>query len=160
MYRTGFGYDSHRFAENRPLMLGGVRVEYSLGLAGHSDADVLLHAVTDAILGAAGLCDIGELFPDNDPANKNVSSDRFLLKALELAREKGYAVVNCDCTILAEVPKLGPVKLAICENLSSLMGVSTDDVSVKAKTNETMGAIGRKEGIAAMVSVLLKKSDK
>ncbi len=159
MYRTGFGYDSHRFAPDRKLILGGVEIPSALGLAGHSDADAVLHAITDAILGAIGQSDIGQHFPDTDPAWKNADSTLFLSKALQLASDKGFAIVNCDVTILAETPKLGTHKEAIKLRIADLLGKCSDDVAVKAKTNETMGFVGRGEGIAVMASVLLAKTD-
>jgi 2-C-methyl-D-erythritol 2,4-cyclodiphosphate synthase len=156
MARIGFGYDSHRFAPDRPLVLGGVVIDYEQGLAGHSDADVVLHALTDAILGAIAAGDIGQQFPDTDPRWKGADSTRFLTHAVELAMEQGLAVANADITILAEAPKLGPAKKHIADRIGGLLNVSTDCVSVKAKTGEGMDAVGRGEGIAAMAAVLLE----
>ena len=153
MDRIGFGYDSHRFAGDRPLVLGSCQIEYARGLAGHSDADVLLHAITDAILGAIGEDDIGQIFPDTDPANAGADSAIFVRHAIDLARQKGFRVGNCDVTVIAELPKLGPHKKAIRENVVELLGVGEDAVSIKATTNEGMGAVGRGEGIVVMAVV-------
>jgi 2-C-methyl-D-erythritol 2,4-cyclodiphosphate synthase len=155
MNRIGFGYDSHRFEEGRPLILGGVAIDHPQGLAAHSDGDAVLHAVTDAILGAVAAGDIGEHFPNTDPANANADSARFVAHAVELAAEQGYLVVNCDVTVIAEAPKLGEHKQAMREAIAHLLGVCATRVAVKAKTNEQMGAIGRGEGIAAMAAVML-----
>ena len=155
MLRIGLGYDSHRFAVGRPLVLGGVRIEHEQGLAGHSDADAVLHAVTDAILGALAAGDVGEVFPDSDPRWADVDSAVFVAEAMRLAAEQGCKVVNCDVTVLAEAPRLGPYKRRMAERIAELLGVAPEAVSVKAKTNERMGAIGRREGVAAMAAVLL-----
>ena len=155
MNRIGFGYDSHRFEDGRPLILGGVRINHPQGLAAHSNGDAVLHAVTDAILGAIAADDIGEHFPNTDPANTNADSARFVRHAVELAATNGYLVVNCDITIIAEAPKLGEHKLAMREAIAHLLGVCVTNVAVKAKTNEQMGPIGRGEGIAAMAAVML-----
>jgi 2-C-methyl-D-erythritol 2,4-cyclodiphosphate synthase len=160
MIRVGMGYDSHRFDPARPLMLGGVRVPDSAGLAGHSDADVLLHAVIDAMLGAAGLGDIGEQFPDSDPALAGADSAGLMSRAREMLSRAGWRVVNCDVTVLAERPRLSPHKPAIRRRLAELLGVGESAVAVKAKTNEAMGAIGRGEGIAAMAAVLLESMNR
>lgn len=149
------GYDSHRFVAGRPLTLGGVRLDYDKGLAGHSDADALLHAVTDAVLGALGAGDIGEHFPDTDPQHENADSTGFLTAAVRLAAERGWRVVNCDATVLAEAPRLGPHKQAIRSRLAKLLDLGERDVSVKAKTGEGMGPVGRGEGIVCMAVVLL-----
>ncbi len=155
MTKVGFGYDSHRFAPNRPLVLGGERIEAPAGLAGHSDADVVLHAVIDALLGAAGLEDIGTQFPDTDPAYDGADSAGLTRRTMELVREAGFSVVNCDVTVLAEEPKLAAHKPAMRRNIAGLLGVEPAEVCIKAKTNEGMGAIGRGEGIATMAVVLL-----
>ena len=155
MDRIGFGYDSHRFAGDCPLILGGCQVRRPRGLAGHSDADVLLHAVTDAILGAIGADDIGQFFPDDDPQFAGARSSIFVRHAIELAGRKGYRVGNCDVTVIAEQPKLGPHKKVIRENLAELLGVADGDVAVKATTNEGMGPVGRGEGIVVMAVVLM-----
>lgn len=156
-FRVGQGYDSHRLVEGRPLILGGVKIPFELGLDGHSDADVLLHAVTDAVLGAAALGDIGQHFPPSDPKWKGADS-RVLLKAVAaLAGQKGWTVVNCDATIVAERPKIGPHMPAIRASLAEVLGVSEEVVNVKAKTNEKMDAVGRMEGMMAQAVVLMSR---
>ncbi len=153
--RTGIGYDVHRTVEGRPLMLGGVRVPCAFGLAGHSDADVVLHAVCDALLGAAGLGDIGELFPDTDPAYEDIASRHLLADVLTRVRSAGYSVGNVDVIIHAERPKLGEHKSRIKASLAELLELSPDAVGVKATTSEGLGAIGRGEAIACWATVLL-----
>ena len=153
--RVGIGYDIHRLEAGRRLLLGGVEVPHSAGLSGHSDADVVLHAVTDALLGAAGLPDIGELFPDSDPAYRGADSRRLLAEVMAQVRPRGLAVGNLDVIVHAEAPKLGPYKQQIAESIAKLVGARVDDVSIKAKTNEGLGAIGRQEAIACTVVVLL-----
>jgi 2-C-methyl-D-erythritol 2,4-cyclodiphosphate synthase len=155
--RVGIGHDTHRLAAGRPLILGGVPIEHARGLVGHSDADVVLHAVTDALLGAAGLGDIGDAFPDTDPANKNADSRRFLKDALERLNQAGYRVVNLDVIIFAQEPKLGPVKGRIRQNLAGLLGLSEVAVNIKAKTGESVGHIGRAEAIACQAVALIGK---
>jgi len=155
MEKVGLGYDSHRFAAGRPLVLGGVGIEHDRGLAGHSDADAVLHALTDAVLGAIGAADIGEQFPDSDPRWAGADSSRFLAHAVRLAAEKGYRAVNADVTILAESPRLSAYKDKMRARIAELLGVGIEDVAVKAKTNEGMGLVGRGEGIAALAAVLL-----
>lgn len=147
--RTGMGFDVHAFAGEGPIMLGGVPVPHSRGLAGHSDADVVLHAITDALLGAAGLGDIGEHFPPSDPQWKGAPSDRFLRHALELLEARGAIVDHVDCTIIAEEPKIGPHRSAMRERIAEIAGLATTQVSVKATTTEGLGFTGRREGIAA-----------
>src|SRR3954453_21865633 len=132
--RVGIGHDTHRLIEGRPLILGGVRVEHPRGLAGHSDADVVLHAVTDALLGAAGLGDIGDLYPDTDPAWKDADSRLFLEETLARLNRTGWRVINIDVIIFAQEPRLGPIKAAIRARLAELLGVDADCVNVKAKT--------------------------
>ena len=150
MVRVGIGYDSHRFAEGRPLILAGQRIPHSLGLAGHSDADAVAHAIIDALLGAAGAGDIGALFPDTDPAWQDADSMRLLdLTRLRLATG-GYRPVQIDVTIILERPKLGPYKVAMADAIRQGLGLREGSVSIKAKTNEGMGFIGRGEGIAVM----------
>jgi len=156
-YRVGLGHDTHRLGPDRVLILGGVRVEHDRGLVGHSDADVLLHAVTDALLGAAALGDIGELFPDTDPANKDLDSRIFLNAALERVRRLGWEPVNLDCTLFAQRPKLSAYKPAIALHLSQLLGLPRDCVNVKAKTGEKVGPIGREEAMQADAIVLLRR---
>lgn len=158
LIRIGSGHDTHRLGEGRPLILGGVHVPHSRGLIGHSDADVVLHAVTDALLGSLALGDIGDLFPDTDPAHKGADSSRFLLEALKQVNQAGWQPVNLDVTIFAQEPKLGPAKLAIRQNLSRLLQLALDTVSVKAKTGEHVGHIGRGEAIGCHAVVLVEKS--
>ena len=153
--RVGIGHDTHRLAEGRPLLLGGVRVEHARGLVGHSDADVVLHAVTDALLGAAGLGDIGDAYPDTDPAWRGADSALFLRETLARLNRAGWRVVNVDVIVFAQEPKLGPVKGAIRDNLARLLGVEA--VNVKAKTGEKVGHIGRAEAIACQAIVLIDK---
>lgn len=155
MQRIGLGFDSHRFAPGRPLVLGGVRIPSDQGLAGHSDGDAVLHALTDAILGALAAGDIGEHFPDTDPRWAGADSRTFLAEALHLARERKMRVVNCDVTVVTERPRLSPHKGAIAARIAELLAAPADCVSVKAKTGEQMGAIGRGEGLAALAIVLL-----
>lgn len=155
--RVGSGHDTHRIVEGRPLILGGVHIKFRMGLAGHSDADVVLHALTDALLGAAGLGDIGELFPDNDPANKDRDSAEFLAAARGLLAVEEWEVANVDCTIFAQEPKLGPHKEEIRGNLAALLHIDVERVNVKAKTGEGVGHIGRGEAIGAHVVVLIQK---
>jgi len=153
--RVGSGHDTHRLVEGRPLFLGGVRIEHSRGLDGHSDADVVLHAVTDALLGAAGLGDIGDLFPDTDPQWKDVDSTCFLKAAIVMLED--WNVGNLDVTIFAQEPKLGPAKDAIKARLAELLGIPPERVNVKAKTGEHVGHIGRGEAIGCHAVVLLEK---
>ncbi|NLK48591.1 MAG: 2-C-methyl-D-erythritol 2,4-cyclodiphosphate synthase [Bacteroidales bacterium] len=153
--RVGFGYDVHQFAPSRELWLGGVQIDCHLGLAGHSDADVLIHALCDALLGAANLRDIGYHFPDTAAEYKNIDSKLLLKKTMQLLRSKGWELGNADCTICAEVPKLNPHIPAMQNTLSEIMAVSPDQISIKATTSEKMGFVGRREGIAAYVVVLV-----
>ncbi|MFT4177599.1 MAG: 2-C-methyl-D-erythritol 2,4-cyclodiphosphate synthase [Luteolibacter sp.] len=147
---TGIGYDVHQFAENRPLVLGGVTIPHTHGLAGHSDADVLSHAVADAVLGAMGQPDIGFFFPPGDPACKDIDSLKILEKCRELAKEHGFELVNVDSTLIAEAPKILPHREAMREKIAAALGLPVKRVGIKATTNETMGFVGRKEGIAAL----------
>ncbi len=156
-FRVGFGYDSHRFAPDRTLVIGGIVIPYELGLAAHSDGDVLIHAVCDALLGAAGLRDIGTYFPDNDPTWKNVDSIKLLAKVVDLVTEKGWKVNNLDCTLILEKPKMKPHVEQIINRLAELLHIEIDRVAVKAKTNEKMGFTGAGEGIAATAAVSLVK---
>lgn len=146
----GIGYDVHRFAEGRPLILGGVRIEHTHGLDGHSDADVLCHALADAVLGALGQPDIGYFFPPGDPACKDIASLKILEKCRELAEAGGWSIVNVDATLVAEAPKILPHREAMRANIGAALGIPPERVGIKATTNETMGFVGRKEGIAAM----------
>lgn len=148
--RTGVGYDSHRFDETRPLVLGGVSIPDAPGLKGHSDGDAVAHAITDAILGAAGLGDIGALFPDTDPAYEGADSIELLASAVRRLREGGFRVVNVDATVIAERPRISPHADAMRERLGRALGTGSGGVSVKGKSNEGMGWIGRGEGLAAI----------
>ena len=154
--RIGYGYDVHRLVEGRKLMLGGVHVPFERGLDGHSDADVLLHAVSDAILGALALGDIGVHFPDTDSRFKDISSLELLRKVVKLAKEKGYAVGNIDVSLVAERPKVAAYTAKMRENIAHVSGIPSDRVSIKATTTEGLGPIGRSEGIAAHAVVLMK----
>jgi 2-C-methyl-D-erythritol 4-phosphate cytidylyltransferase/2-C-methyl-D-erythritol 2,4-cyclodiphosphate synthase len=147
--RTGMGFDVHAFAGEGPVMLGGIAVPHSRGLAGHSDADVVLHAITDALLGAGGLGDIGEHFPPSDPTWRGMSSDRFLVHAAELLRARGAIIDHVDCTIIAEEPKVGPHRSAMRLKIAEILGLAPAQVSIKATTTEGLGFTGRREGIAA-----------
>ncbi len=153
--RVGLGYDLHRLVEGRPLMLGGLRIPYARGLLGHSDADVVLHALCDALLGALGQPDIGELFPDQDPRWQGTDSQRFVTEALRRVLAAGYEVGNVDLVIHAQEPKLGPYKAQIRESIAELLGLTADAVGVKATTNEGLDAIGRGEAIACWAAVLI-----
>ncbi|MBZ0205273.1 MAG: 2-C-methyl-D-erythritol 2,4-cyclodiphosphate synthase [Flavobacteriales bacterium] len=155
--RTGFGYDSHRLVTGRPFLLGGIEVPHDKGGMGHSDADVLLHAITDALLGAVALGDIGLHFPDTDPAWKDADSRKLLRHVVELLREKGWTVGNMDCTVVLEQPKLRPHVDAMRSSIAALLDVEVDAVSVKASTNEKMGFVGREEGVVAYAVVLVKE---
>lgn len=156
-FRMGVGYDVHRLTIGRPLILGGVEIPFSLGLAGHSDADVLSHALGDALLGAAGLGDLGRLFPDSDPQYKGISSLRLLERIFSLIQQKGYKIENVDTTIVAQEPKLGPYTEKMQDALAPVLRVSVDQISIKATTTEGLGFAGRQEGIAAYAVALLVK---
>jgi 2-C-methyl-D-erythritol 2,4-cyclodiphosphate synthase len=156
--RVGIGHDTHRLVEGRPLILGGVRIEHPRGLLGHSDADVVLHALADALLGAAALGDIGEHFPDTDPQWKGLEGGRLLAEVLEMIAPEGWVVGNCDVVIHAQEPKLTPHKPGIKDNIARLLGVAPSAVNVKAKTGEHVGPIGRAEAIACDVVVLIEKT--
>lgn len=155
--RMGIGFDAHKFAPNRPLKLCGVTVPHDQGLIGHSDADVALHALCDALLGALALGDIGQHFPDTDPCFKNADSSTFVQAVMSLVRERGWRVNNVDITIIAQVPKLAPYRELMRERVANLLEVEIGAVSVKATTTNQMGFIGRKEGIAAIVIVSLTR---
>lgn len=157
MWRTGIGYDIHRTAAGRRLVLGGVEIDHPSGLIGHSDADVVLHALCDALLGALGQPDIGELFPDNDPTHKDADSRGFVRQVMDLVAQAGFRVGNADVVIVAEQPKLGSHKPPIRTALAELLAVAPDAVGVKATTNEGVDAIGRGEAIACWATVLLEK---
>ena len=155
--RIGHGYDVHRLVEGRPLILGGVAIPWEKGLLGHSDADVLTHAVMAALSGAARLGDIGKLFPDTNPAYAGISSLKLLAEVSRLLAERGYAVVNVDATLLAQRPKVAPYKQQMAENLASVLGVDAEQVNVKATTEEGLGFTGDGSGMAAHAVVLLEK---
>ena len=155
MFRVGFGYDVHRLVEGRELWLGGVRIDYAQGLLGHSDADVLVHAICDALLGAAGLRDIGYHFPDTAGEYKDIRSTILLSRTVALLKEKGYRVGNIDATVCAEQPKLNPHIPAMQRVLADVMGIAEGDVSIKATTTERLGFTGRQEGISAYAVCLI-----
>ena len=154
--RVGIGYDSHRFATGRKLILGGVEVEHAKGLIGHSDADAVSHAITDAMLGAAALGDIGAHFPPSDKRWKDANSLDLLKRASELLTQNHFKVINVDCTIICEEPRIGPYAQAMRQKLSATLGVPFSAISVKGKTNEGMGWIGAGEGIATIATVLIE----
>lgn len=156
-FRVGIGYDIHRLVEDRDLILGGVKIPYEKGLLGHSDADVLIHAIIDALLGALNLQDIGTLFPDTDPKYKGADSTLLLKSVMELVTEKGYKIGNIDSNIIAQAPKMMPHIPAIKEKLAEVMGIDVDTISVKAKTKEKLDAVGEKLAIETNAVVLLYK---
>jgi 2-C-methyl-D-erythritol 2,4-cyclodiphosphate synthase len=157
MQRIGLGHDTHRLAAGKPLVIGGISVPHETGPVAHSDGDVLLHAVTDALLGAAGLGDIGEWFPDNDPQYAGVSSSVLLEKVVARLQSEGWSVVNLDCTVHAQRPKLSPFKAKIAANIARLLGVAVNMVNVKAKTGELIGPVGRQEALTADAVVLIER---
>lgn len=159
MYRTGIGYDVHQFAEGRPLILGGVEIAHTHGLAGHSDADVLSHAIADSLLGAMGLPDIGYYFPPTDQDIEGISSLKILEKCRELAAGMGAVIQNVDSSMVAEAPKVLPHAEAMKKNIAAALGITTGQVGIKATTNETMGFVGRHEGIAALASAMIYVPD-
>ncbi len=154
--RTGIGYDSHRFAPGRPLILGGVTIPHPVGLAGHSDADAVAHALTDAILGAAAAGSIGQLFPDTDPRWKGADSMVLLHEAWQAVRARGFRFVNADVTVICEAPKVGPHAAAMAARLAEILEVAPGAIGIKGKTNEGMGWIGRGEGIATIAVATLE----
>jgi 2-C-methyl-D-erythritol 2,4-cyclodiphosphate synthase len=154
-FRTGIGFDIHRFAPGRRLVLGGVTIDHPVGLDGHSDADVLCHALADAVLGAVADGDIGQHFPNTDPRWRGADSVGLLRAAGRRAAERGYRVVNVDATVIAEGPRVGPHAAAMRANIAGALGIRPEDVSVKATTAETMGALGRREGIAVLAVATL-----
>lgn len=156
-FRVGHGYDVHRFAEDRKLILGGVEIDFELGLLGHSDADVLLHAVSDALLGAAGLGDIGKHFPDTDATFKNIDSRILLRRVAELIKNEGYSVSNVDCTIVAQKPKLAPHIQNMKQNIAEDLSIDETRVNVKATTEEGLGFTGEMKGISAHAVALIVK---
>ena len=155
--RVGFGFDVHKLVEGRDLWMGGIKIEHSLGLLGHSDADVLLHAICDALLGAANMRDIGSHFPDTSADMKDIDSKILLAKTIELIATKGYVVGNIDCTICAERPKMNPHIPAMKECIAKIMNTDVDNISIKATTTEKLGFTGREEGISAYATVLINK---
>ena len=155
-FRVGIGYDSHRFGPGRPLILGGVSIPSDVGLVGHSDGDAICHAVTDAVLGAAGLGDIGEMFSDKDARNKNRDSIEMLALAVKRVTDAGFTPVQADVTVIAESPKLAPYRDKMRERVGFALGIESSDVSVKGKSNEGMGWIGRNEGLACIAVVTLR----
>ena len=157
--RIGHGYDVHQMAEGRELVLGGVRIPCERGLLGHSDADVVTHALMDAILGAMRAGDIGKLFPDTDPAYEGADSIKLLEHVAELARSQGFEILDCDCTIAAQAPKLAPYREQMRANMAAAMGLPADSVGLKATTTERLGFVGREEGMAAWAVALLQKND-
>jgi 2-C-methyl-D-erythritol 2,4-cyclodiphosphate synthase len=157
MFRIGQGFDVHQLTENRPLIIGGITIPYELGLLGHSDADVLLHTVADACLGAIGEGDIGRHFPDTDPEFKDADSAKLMEQVWKIVKEKGYRLVNIDCTIIAQKPKMAPYIPQMRERVADLLEATVDQVNVKATTTEKLGFTGRGEGIASQVAVLLQK---
>ncbi|MEH7383212.1 2-C-methyl-D-erythritol 2,4-cyclodiphosphate synthase [Bacillus sp. JJ1533] len=159
MFRIGQGFDVHQLVEGRPLIIGGITIPYEKGLQGHSDADVLLHTVSDACLGAIGEGDIGKHFPDTDPNFKDADSAKLQQHVWNLVKEKGYRLGNIDCTIIAQKPKMAPYIEQIRERIAQLLEADPSQVNVKATTTEKLGFTGRSEGIAAMATILLQKAD-
>lgn len=157
--RTGFGFDVHKLVEGRDLWLGGIKIEHSMGLLGHSDADVLIHAICDALLGAANMRDIGYHFPDTSADTLNIDSKVLLRKTVELIAGKGYVVGNIDATVCAERPKINPHVPAIKACLAEVIGTDEDNISIKATTTEKLGFTGREEGISAYAVVLIERKD-
>lgn len=156
MTRIGLGYDIHRFVTGRPLILAGIRFDCDVGLEGHSDADVVLHAIADAILGAAALGDIGDHFPPSDERWRDADSGELLRLVMQMVRDR-YHIVNLDVTVIGERPRIAPKRAEMRDSVARLLNISVDDVSIKATTNERLGAIGRVEGLAALASVLLEE---
>ena len=157
-FRVGFGFDTHQLIEGRELWLGGVHIPHVTGALGHSDADVLLHAICDALLGAAGLGDIGHHFPDTDPTWKGADSKMLLARVMELLRERDWSIGNVDCTLVLEQPKIKPHIEAMRALIAPILGVGMDAVSIKATTNEKMGFVGREEGVCAYAVALINKA--
>ena len=160
LIRVGNGYDVHRLVEGRKLILGGVDVPHSMGLDGHSDADALVHALCDALLGALGAGDIGNYFPNTDPKWKGISSLHLLKEVMRMCREKGFELVNADSMIVAQKPKLAPYISEMKKNIASILDVETDQINIKATTTEKLGFAGREEGISAYAVALLVKNDR
>jgi 2-C-methyl-D-erythritol 2,4-cyclodiphosphate synthase len=158
-FRTGFGFDVHALTESRKLILGGIEISHSKGLLGHSDADALLHSITDAMLGALALGDIGQHFPDTNPDYKNADSTMFLRMTNKMVKQKGYSIGNIDAMISLQQPKIAKYIIKMREKIASILGVGLDQVSVKAGTNEKLGFVGREEGVAVFSTVLLIKDN-
>ncbi len=158
-FRVGQGFDVHALVEGRALIIGGVAIPHTHGLLGHSDADVLLHAITDALLGAAGLGDIGRHFPDTDPRYRGADSRRLLIDAYQRVQQAGWTVVNIDATVHAQAPKIGPHVAAMIANIAEDLDIERESLNIKAKTNEGLGHLGRQEGIAATVVALLARQE-
>lgn len=158
MIRIGHGVDVHKFASDRPLVLGGVQIADRGGLEGHSDADAVLHALVDALLGAVGAGDIGEYFPSSDERWRGVASEAFVTEALRLVGERGYALTNIDITVVAETPKLGPHKARIRSSVAAMLGVGENRVNIKATTTDGLGFTGRREGLCALATVLVESA--
>jgi 2-C-methyl-D-erythritol 2,4-cyclodiphosphate synthase len=158
-FRVGSGFDVHAFGPGDGVVLGGVRIPWQRGVIAHSDGDVLLHALTDALLGAAGLGDIGHYFPDSDPQWRGVSSVGFVKHAVQLLARDGWQVVNADLTLLAEAPRIAPWRTAICQGIAAALGVPVSDVNLKATTTEKLGFVGRAEGLAAQAVVLIARGE-
>lgn len=156
-FRTGIGIDIHAFSENRKLIIGGVEIPYAKGLKGHSDADVLLHAISDALLGAASLGDIGQHFPDTDPQYKNADSKLLLKKVYELVELKGYLLGNVDAVVAMQKPKISPFILSMRSKIAEILKSDIEQISIKATTTENMGFVGREEGVSAFATVLILK---
>ena len=159
MFRVGLGYDIHKLVEGRPLIIGGIEIPYEKGLLGHSDSDVLIHAIIDAMLGALALSDIGTHFPDTDPKYKGISSVELLKNVIGLIHEKGYVINNIDSNIILQEPKMKPHIPNMVKNLSKIMGIDASQLSIKAKTNEQMDAVGEKFAIEASAVVMLRKDN-
>jgi 2-C-methyl-D-erythritol 2,4-cyclodiphosphate synthase len=157
MFRTGLGFDTHRLEEGIPLRLGGISVQHSKGAMGHSDADVLIHAICDALLGAAGSRDIGFHFPDTSPEFKGIDSKILLAKTCEIIKEKQFSIVNIDSTVVLQSPKISNLIPGMIAQLAKVMGISEEQVSIKAKTSENLGFIGREEGVSAYAVCLIQK---
>lgn len=155
--RIGHGIDAHRFVEGRPLILGGISVPFNKGLEGHSDADVVIHSIIDALLGAAALDDIGTHFPDKDPQYRNISSEILLRRTLELIKDHSFKIGNIDVTIVAQKPKIMPLISKMRRNLSSIIGLPIEKISIKATTTERLGFTGREEGILALATAMIRK---
>jgi 2-C-methyl-D-erythritol 2,4-cyclodiphosphate synthase len=159
MFRIGQGFDVHQLTEGRPLIIGGITIPYEKGLLGHSDADVLLHTISDACLGAIGEGDIGKHFPDTDPNFKDADSAKLMEHVWQLVKDRGYELVNADCTIIAQKPKMAPYIQQMKERIAELLNASPEQINVKATTTEKLGFTGRGEGIASQAVVLLKKHE-